>query len=363
MPEARRGDSSAMPNDEHILEYSGALHLRRKLAVGGMATVYEAELLGPAGFAKRVALKVIHPKYARTPQWLQLFIDEAKLSANLVHGNIVQIYQLGEVDGQFYIAMEYIQGPTLRMIIDKHRENGERMKPTLAAYIASRVCRALDFAHNFIAPDGRRLDIVHRDVSPGNIMATWDGHIKLADFGIAKARSSIDPAANSMMMIGKKHYMSPEQILALDVDARSDVFAVGVVLFELLTLERLFDEDNTELAIDEVTVKPIPPIRSVLPGIDPALEQILASALEREPSRRPSASAMARALDRWCESQAVVATPDRLQEHLALLFPTSYQPAYEHTISRPTERNTTFSNLRRNNRWQTKLLGKLFGRV
>jgi serine/threonine protein kinase len=164
-------------------------------------------------------------------------------------------------------------------------------------------------------------------------------------------------------MIGKKHYMSPEQILALDVDARSDVFAVGVVLFELLTLERLFDEDNTELAIDEVTVKPIPPIRSVLPGIDPTLEQILASALEREPSRRPSASAMARALDRWCESQAVVATPDRLQEHLALLFPTSYQPAYEHTISRPTERNTTFSNLRRNNRWQTKLLGKLFGRV
>jgi serine/threonine-protein kinase len=349
-----------MHTDDHVLEYSGALHLVRKMAVGGMATVYEAELLGPAGFAKRVALKVIHPRYARTPQWLQLFIDEAKLSANLVHGNIVQIYQLGEVDGQFYIAMEYIQGPTLRMIIDRHRELGQRMQPTLAAYIASRVCRALDFAHNFIAPDGRRLDIVHRDVSPGNIMATWDGHIKLADFGIAKARSSIDPAANSSMMIGKKHYMSPEQILALDVDAQSDVFAVGVVLFELLTLERLFAEDNTELAVEEVTVRPLPSIRSALPGIAAGLEQILASALEREPGRRPTASAMARSLDRWCESQAVVATPDRLQEHLATIFPTSYQPAYEHA-KRATERNTTFSNLRRGQRWQSRLLGRLFG--
>jgi serine/threonine-protein kinase len=194
-------------------------------------------------------------------------------------------------------------------------------------------------------------------------MATWDGHIKLADFGIAKARSSIDPAANSSMMIGKKHYMSPEQILALDVDARSDVFAVGVVLYELLALEPLFAEDNTELAIDEVTVRPIPPIRTLVPNIEPALEQILTSALERDPARRPSAAAMGRALDRWCESQSVVATPDRLQEHLAALFPMSYQPAYEHTTTRPQERNTTFSNLRRGRRWKTSLLGRIFGRV
>ncbi|HJU65097.1 MAG TPA: serine/threonine-protein kinase, partial [Gemmatimonadaceae bacterium] len=177
-------DTDAPEVDEHVLEYSGAFRLRRKIAVGGMATVYEAEHLGPAGFSKRVALKVIHPRYARETQWLQLFIDEAKLSANLVHGNIVQIYQLGEVDGQYYIAMEYIQGPTLRNVIERHRELGQSIPTSIAAYIASRVCRALDFAHNFIAPDGQRLDIVHRDVSPGNVMAAWDGHIKLADFGI-----------------------------------------------------------------------------------------------------------------------------------------------------------------------------------
>ncbi|HEX6534416.1 MAG TPA: serine/threonine-protein kinase [Gemmatimonadaceae bacterium] len=311
---------------DHILEYAGTFRLVRRIAQGGMATVYEAEQLGPAGFAKRVALKVIHPRFAREKTWLQLFIDEAKLSANLVHGNIVQIYWLGEVEGQYYIAMEYIKGPTLRAVIERHRELEQRIPPTLAAYIASRVCRALDFAHGFTGPDGARLDIVHRDVSPNNIMATWDGHIKLADFGIAKASTSIDPmATDPAMMMGKKHYMSPEQILALDVDGKSDVFAVAVVLYELLSLEPLFYEDATELLIDEVTWRPLRSIGDVVPGVPKAIEDVLSAALERDPARRPTAGEMGRALDRWCEAQEIVATPDRLQDHLAWLFPPSYQ--------------------------------------
>jgi serine/threonine protein kinase len=350
-----------MSADEHILEYAGSFRLVRKIAQGGMATVYEAEQLGPAGFAKRVALKVIHPKYAREPRWLQMFIDEAKLSANLVHGNIVQIYQLGEVGGQFYMAMEYIQGPTLRSVIDRHRELRRPIPMNLAAYIVSRVCRALDFAHNFVAPTGRRLDIVHRDVSPGNVMATWDGHIKLADFGIAKASTSFDPGEHQPMLMGKKHYMSPEQILALSVDARSDVFSVGVIFFELLTLEPLFAEEVTELLIDEVTIKPIPNIRSLVPNVSPDIERVLAQALDREPTRRPTAAAMGHALDRWVVAQRVVATPDRLQEHLASLFPQSFRPATQTKI--PTGEQTVFSNfrsgLRRPNRG---LLARLFGR-
>jgi serine/threonine protein kinase len=188
------------------------------------------------------------------------------------------------------------------------------MPVSVAAYIASRVCRALDYAHNFIGPDGKRLDIVHRDVSPNNVMATWDGHIKLADFGIAKANTSIDPMAESpLMMMGKKHYMSPEQMLALPVDSRSDVFAVGVTLFELLAGQPLFREDVTELVIDEVTWRPMPGIRAHVPTIPVAIEDVLTLALDRDPSRRPTAAALGKALDRWCESQTIVATPDRLQ--------------------------------------------------
>src|SRR5215218_9621259 len=224
------------------LEFTGRFRLVRKIAEGGMATVYEAEQLGAEGFTKRVALKVIHPRYAKRAAFLRAFIDEAKLSANLMHGNIVQIFQLGEVGGDYFIAMEYIQGPTVRQLIDRHRELGRPLTAPLAAYIASRVCRALDFAHKFVAPNGQRLDIVHRDVSPGNILATWDGHIKLADFGIAKARPSADPSTDGIRM-GKKHYMSPEQLLGLEMDGRSDVFSLALVLYELLALEPLFRED------------------------------------------------------------------------------------------------------------------------
>ncbi|MFL5577998.1 MAG: serine/threonine-protein kinase [Gemmatimonadaceae bacterium] len=346
------------------LDYAGSFRLVRKVAAGGMATVYEAEQLGPHGFAKRIALKVIHPEYARHPEWLQLFVDEAKLSANLLHGNVVQIYQLGEVAGDYFIAMEFIRGVTLRKLIDRHRELDEPIPPALGAYVASRVCRALDFAHNAVGPDGKRLDIVHRDVSPGNVMASWDGHIKLADFGIAKARTSADPAERRPMMMGKKHYMSPEQILGLEVDARSDVFSLGVVLFELLSLERLFREEVTQAAIDEVAVLPAPDLRAALPGIAPGLERVLGSALAKDPFRRPTAAAMGRALDEWCTSQQHVGTPDRLQEHLARVFPETYQSPTAAADASPSEPKTTFSNLRhaaRATRRRRGVLGRLFG--
>jgi serine/threonine-protein kinase len=344
-------------DNQNTVEYKGAFRLLNKVAEGGMATVYEAEQLGPEGFTKRIALKVIHPHYAKKTEFLRLFIDEAKLSANLMHGNVVQIYQLGEVQGEYFIAMEFIQGPTLRNVIDRHYEMGSPIPATLAAYVCSRVSRALDFAHNFVSPQGTRLDIVHRDVSPGNVMITWDGHIKLADFGIAKARTSFDPAGEQKMRIGKKHYMSPEQVLGSEVDAKSDVFSLGVVLYELLALSPLFREEETSLVVDEVAVQPLPNLRARITDLDKSLEEILLMALQRSPSRRATAAQLASALDAWIMEQGEFASPDRLQAHLAQLFPSSYQP-----ITR-TDEETSFGNLRGalKPRKSTSILQKLFG--
>jgi len=323
------------------IEYLGKFRLVRRIARGGMATVYEAEQVGDRGFTKRVALKVIHEKYAKEPEWLQLFIDEAKLSANLVHGNIVQIFQFEEVNGEFYMAMEYIRGVTLRALIDRHRALGEPVPVALAAYIVSRVCRALDFAHNFVDELGTRLYIVHRDVTPGNILLTWDGQVKLGDFGIAKARTMHDPAAAQRLTIGKKHYMSPEQILGLRVDWRTDVFSTGVVLFELLALEQLFREVETEAAMDEVTILPSPDPRERLPELDPTLAGLISLAISKNPMLRPNAAMFGLALDDWCAKHHSTGSPERLQAHLAQLFPATYSPPVEARHDSPPAAETT----------------------
>lgn len=306
--------------------------LLRELARGGMATVYEAEQLGAAGFSKRMAVKIIHERFAEHPEWLQLFIDEAKLSANLVHGNIVQIYFFGNSDRGPFIAMELIKGVTLRTLINTHRKRREPLPPDIAAYCASRICRALDYAHHYVGDDGETMEIVHRDVSPGNVMLTWDGHVKLADFGIAKARTMFDPSKDKSVLLGKKHYMAPEQLLGKTVDARADIFSMGVVLFELFALKTLFTENETLAAIEEVVVSPTPDVSSLLPLVDTGIRGIIAGAISKEPSERPNAAALGLSLDRWNLQQGTPGSPERLQQHLAALFPQSYAPP-----TRPTQ--------------------------
>jgi serine/threonine protein kinase len=209
-----------------------------------------------------------------------------------------------------------------------------------------------------VSPTGTRLDIVHRDVSPGNVMITWDGHIKLADFGIAKAKTSFDPASEQKMRIGKKHYMSPEQVLGSAVDGKSDVFSLGVVLYELLALSPLFREEETSLLVDEVAVQPLPNLRSRITNLDKGLEDVLQMALQRSPSRRATAAQLAASLDSWITDQNEFASPDRLQSHLAHLFPTTYQPRTR------TEEETSFGNLRealKPARQSRSILARLFG--
>ena len=324
-----------MTDNTRTIEYIGKFRLLRRIARGGMATVYEAEQVGDRGFTKRVALKVIHEKYAKEPEWLQLFIDEAKLSANLMHGNIVQIFQFEEVNGGFYMAMEYIRGVTVRALIDRHPTLEEPVPPAIAACIVSRVCRALDFAHNFVDELGNRLYIVHRDVSPGNILLTWDGQVKLADFGIAKARTIHDPAEANQLTIGKKHYMSPEQVLGMSVDWRTDIFSTAVVLFELLAREQLFREIETEAAMDEVTIAPTPNVLRLLPDIHVGLSGLVTLGISKAPLMRPNAAMFSLALDQWLRTQGEVGSPDRLQAHLAKLFPTTYAPPVQARAAEP----------------------------
>ena len=251
--------TASMHTEDHILEYAGSFRLVRKIAQGGMATVYEAEQLGPAGFAKRVALKVIHPHYAKEKTWLQLFIDEAKLSANLVHGNIVQIYQLGEVDGQYYMAMEYIKGPTLRA----HHRAPSRARDAGAArdlrvHREPRVPRAR-LRPQLRRPRGRSA----RHRPPRRVAQQHHGHVGRSRQarrlryreGDHIDRSDAEVAADAD---GQEALHEPRAAARARRDGRSDVFAVGVVLYELLALEPLFYEDATELLIDEVTWRPLP---------------------------------------------------------------------------------------------------------
>ena len=188
------------------------------------------------------------------------------------------------------------------------------------------MCRALDYAHNFVDDSGNRLYIVHRDVSPGNVLLTWDGQVKLADFGIAKARSMRDPAEERRMTIGKKHYMSPQQIVGEAVDWRTDIFSTGVVLFELLALQQLFREQETEAALDEVVIAPSPDLRGLLPDLDQSITGLLSLAIAKDAMMRPNAAMFGMSLDEWCAKQKAPGSPERLQAHLAKQFPTSYRP-------------------------------------
>ncbi|HEY0713917.1 MAG TPA: serine/threonine-protein kinase, partial [Polyangia bacterium] len=250
-----------------------------------MAEVFKAKAFGVEGFERLLALKRILPNIAEDEEFITMFIDEAKIAVQLQHANIAQIFDLGKVDDSFFIALEYVHGKDLRAIFDHFRKTGERMPAAQVCYVMMQVCEGLDYAHNKRDSQGRELGLVHRDVSPQNVLVGYEGEIKLIDFGIAKAAGKASKTQAGILK-GKFGYMSPEQVRGLPVDRRSDVFAVGICLYELLTGERLFIGESDFSTLEKVRNVEILPPSSFNKKIAPELERIVLKALAKDAEDR-----------------------------------------------------------------------------
>jgi len=267
------------------VETYGPYFLLEKIAVGGMAELFRAKRTGVEGFEKVLAVKRILPHLSDNQEFVDMFIAEAKMVAGLSHPNIVQIFDLGKIAKSYYIAMEYVHGRDLRSILKRAADKGTAVPRDLAVLIASKLCSALDYAHRKKDDQGQKMKIVHRDVSPQNILISFDGDVKLTDFGIAKAATKAT-AHESGALRGKLLYMSPEQAGGKPMDRRSDIFSLGLVLYEMLTGQRPF-LGSSELSILEMVREcRIAPAASVNPSIPEGLAQAVMKALARDPEER-----------------------------------------------------------------------------
>ena len=294
--------------------------LIRKIAQGGMGAVYEASCFGVEGFQKTIAIKTILQSLSSSPEFVRMFIREAKLVADLVHENIVQVYQLGKADDVYYIAMEYADGPNLAQYITRHILERIDLPIELGAFITSRVCRGLEYAHKKRGPDKNPLGIVHRDISPKNIMVTYEGVVKITDFGIAKAVDIMKPGEKEIAM-GKVAYLSPEGAARRPTDRRSDVFSLGIVMFEVLTGVHPFRVKDSNETLDNIKSKHIPDPRECRSEIPEELSRTCLRALERDPAQRyQHAGQMGYELERYMYNDRFGPTNVTLSQYLRSLF-------------------------------------------
>ena len=259
--------------------------ITRKIFEGGMGIVYEGEQHGAREFVKRVAIKVIRPNFGSQKMFMDNFVGEAKLVADLIHTNIVQTYQLGEANGLCFIAMELIRGVNLEQFTHQLSEKKRILPKELGVFITSRVARGLAYAHNKTDKDNKPMGIVHRDVSFKNVMIAFEGDVKLTDFGIAKAKGFLTDQEGEVVA-GKPDYMSPEQADFQITDKRSDIFSAGVVLSNLLLGRNIFKGANAEESRQRIMQQPIPDFRSLDSRIDDKLNDILHHCLARDLNHR-----------------------------------------------------------------------------
>jgi len=256
-----------------------------RLAAGGMAEVFVGDAMSVQGFKKRVAIKRVLPHLASNENFIGMFLDEARLGARMNHANIVSVLDIGAADNTYFIVMEYVDGANLKTIIEVLLKQGRPVPMKDAVYIAMEACRGLSYAHELCDDDGNELDIVHRDISPPNILISKRGEVKVTDFGLAKASTQLEKTDPGVVK-GKFSYLAPEAALGDPVDERADLFAMGIVLWEMIAGRRLFLGDSDYQTVKLVQQANVPSLAAINPEADDSLERILAKALAKHPADR-----------------------------------------------------------------------------
>lgn len=313
------------PNDPVAF---GKYYLLGLIARGGMAEVYRARLQQPTGPNRLLAVKVMRPQLAREARFIDMFNREGKLAMMLSNRCIVDTVEIGQSDNRHYIAMEYVAGRDLTQVLRRCQETQQRIPVPHAVYIAARIAEGLHFAHTLLGPDGRPLNIVNRDVSPSNVRMSYDGDVKLLDFGIAQALMKFTSEIG--ILKGKFSYMSPEQIRGMPLDARTDVFSAGIILHEMLTTEKLFRGDTEFALMEKVRKAEVPPPSGFNRRVTPELDAIAQKALARDVADRyQTAAQLAADLDSLIAGYRF--DPKELRQFMRQLFRKEYAKEQEET--------------------------------
>nr|HEX4315545.1 serine/threonine-protein kinase [Kofleriaceae bacterium] len=293
----------------------------RQLAVGGMAELYLARALAIQGFEKLVVIKRILPQYMDDAQFVSMFLAEARLAAGLHHPNIAQVFDIGVEQGDYFFSMEYVHGENLGLLASTALDNGVPLSLDASLTLVAGLCAGLHYAHEKLGPDGKPLRVVHRDVSPSNVLVTYDGAVKLVDFGIARATTGPNTQASGLK--GKVAYMSPEQCRGKSLDRRSDLFSVGTILYELTTGEQPFVDGNSKFqTLENIVGKDPKPPSQIVPSYPEALERIVMRALAREPEHRyGTALELQGHLEDFAHESRLRVSPLVLARLMSTLFP------------------------------------------
>jgi len=263
----------------------------QRVDVGGMAEIYRGKGLSLQGIEKTVAIKRILPTLTSKPKFVTMFLDEARLAMRLNHANIVQVFDVGRSGGTYFLIMEFVEGDNLKRVLEAVMGRGERVPVPIACFIVAEVCKGLQYAHNLRDDHGKHLRIVHRDISPSNILLSKSGEVKITDFGLAKALTHVE-LTDPGIIKGKFSYLCPEAIDEnAEIDHRADIFSLGIMLWEMVAGRRLFMADTDAAILDLVERAEVPSLRKLVPDVPPELEDVIGKALAKSPANRFSSAA------------------------------------------------------------------------